>query len=110
MFHELEKPIKFIRDNIKNVDFYFKKLKDLPSTIEKEKLLNLLGHYKTNSTIISDFLSKNLRPLIKRSTKPVEFDLIKVLDNCFQVFSTVCKDNNISVRINNFLGGKLFVF
>jgi len=95
MFHELEKPIKFIRDNIKNVDFYFKKLKDLPSTIEKEKLLNLLGHYKTNSTIISDFLSKNLRPLIKRSTKPVEFDLIKVLDKDFIIAITNFIDNSI---------------
>ena len=110
MFHELRKPIRFFKDNIKNIDFYFNKLGNLPNTIEKEKILNLLQGYRTNSTIISDFLSKNLRPLVQRNTKPIQFDFMKVLDNCLELFSSVCKDNNISVNINNLSGIKPFVY
>jgi hypothetical protein len=43
MFHELNKPIKFIRDNMKNIKYYSDKIKGLSNSLNMKNLADLLA-------------------------------------------------------------------
>ena len=110
MFHELNKPIKFIRDNMKNIKYYSDKIRGFSNSLDMESLTNLLEWYERNSKIISDFLSKKMAPLIKRKSKKSYFDLIKVINQSIDTYSDVCKSDNIVVIINNSLDWSPYVY
>ncbi len=110
MFHELNKPIKFIRDNMKNIKYYSNKIKALSNSLEMGELTNLLEWYERNSKIISDFLSKKMAPLIKRKSKKSYFDLTKVINQAIDTYADVLKSEIIEVKINNSLDWNPYVY
>ncbi len=107
-FHELSKPVKYIKENIKNIQRHIDKITNNQIQESKEKLIELLEWYNRNGKIISDFFAKNLKPLVNRSSKKSYFNIKKIINQVFDTYHIELSDT--SVLINDEIKEDIMVF
>lgn len=99
-FHEVAKPTKFMRENITNIKYYIEKIeKNLIWWLWEfwDNLLEILKWYELNAKVVSDFMSKNLQPLVKWKWKPTYFNLYNLLKHSINTFNSEFEKYNIKV-------------
>lgn len=103
-FHETSKPTRFMRDNVENVEFYIDKFERSTNSVAlqyKTSLIWLLKWYALNAKILSDFMSKNLQPLVRwKGLKAKNFHLISILKQAFHTFQKDIENNKINISLN----------
>lgn len=99
-FHEVAKPTKYMRENLSNIKYYIEKIeKNLIWWLWEfwDNLLEILKWYEINAKVVSDFMSKNLQPLVRWKWKPTYFNLTNLLKQSIITFNTEFEKYNIKV-------------
>ncbi|MCD1118201.1 ATP-binding protein [Chryseobacterium turcicum] len=100
ILHEGRKPIQFFNSETTVLERYIRHYISTKNEEVLTDLLNSIAGFKTNSKIISG-LFKRINPLAKQNRGPKEnFNVKKVIENCFKIFNTSLIESNIEIEIN----------
>lgn len=100
VLHEGRKPLNFFKNQLKNLDFWAKELKEEYSQDTLDEVLEIADGLGANSRLLVE-LFRRLDPLAagKRGSKR-EFNIYKALNGATQVFENELIENKIVLKID----------
>lgn len=100
VLHEGKNPISYLQNQTPNIENWINKLKEKFDKTILEKLVDSLGAFKYQITLLTTLFNKISPLAVRRQTSPKNINIKKAIEDVVDIFSFEIKEKGIKVKVD----------